>query len=32
MRHVIVAGQSVIQDGELVRSVLPGKPIRGPNR
>jgi hypothetical protein len=32
MRHVIVAGQSVIQDGELVRSALPGKPVRGPNR
>ncbi len=28
MKHVIVNGTSVIEDGELVRNALPGKPIR----
>ena len=32
MHEVIVAGESVIQNGELVRSALPGKPVRGPSR
>ncbi len=32
MRHVLVAGVPLISNGELDRAVMPGRPVRGPQR
>jgi N-acyl-D-amino-acid deacylase len=32
MRHVLVNGQSVVYDGEVVTDALPGQPVRAPLR
>jgi hypothetical protein len=32
MRHVLVNGEAVIQDGHLQRHARPGRPVRRPER